>query len=143
MVQEDETEHFLCKALKDLKSTQDLLTNTHSPYYGNLLEKIVGTDTIPVFLLTKTGKNLAVYNVPFGCNAIYFRIESVECKQNCVTFSLLRSFDIFSNDCIQINEVIKLVKTNTMHTVELCEIAAIQLCDTSLLKNNIFTESKW
>lgn len=136
-------EHFLCKALQDIKNTQDILTNTHSPYFGNLLADIVGTDTIPIFLLTKTGKNLSVYNSSLGCNAIYFRIECVEKNKNRVTVSLLRSFDIYGEDCEMINEVVKLEKTNTKHTIDLSVITAIQLCDTALLKNNVFIESKW
>ncbi|WP_332651460.1 hypothetical protein [Lysinibacillus sp. 54212] len=143
MAVENGNEHFLCKALQDLKYTQDLLTNTHSPYYGNLLAKIIGTDTIPFFILTNTGKNLTVYNAPFDCNAMYFRIESVECDRNCLKVSLLRSFDIYGDDCQLINEVVKLEKTPTVHTIDLSLITAIQLCDTSLLKNNIFIESKW
>ena len=45
----------ICEALINLKELQDFIVNNSTPYFGNLLSKIVGADTIPFLLHTENG----------------------------------------------------------------------------------------
>jgi spore coat protein Z len=47
--------HSICEALIELKSLQDFLMNSSTKYFGPLLSKIAGVDTIPFLLLKKNG----------------------------------------------------------------------------------------
>ncbi len=67
--------HFVCEALSDIKALQDVITNFHSKYYGQLLMKIVGSDTIPLFLITNNGAHLRLLDTGKQFETEYFRID--------------------------------------------------------------------
>ena len=91
----------ICEALINLKELQDFIVNNSTPYFGNLLARIVGVDTIPFLLHTENGlfelmgfhhnkfhekKNVLLTN--------FFRIESIDKEACCATISLLIPIDI-------------------------------------------------
>ena len=140
----------ICEALLELKSLQDFLTNNSTKYFGKLLVKLVGTDTIPFILLTKnrlfthTHIEINDHAKKRGCfETNYFRIESIDKERCYATLSLLRPLDIISEHPSKIDEVVKLVKTDIFVEVDLARIYAIQPLDTDLLKRKIIIEPKW
>ncbi|MEK4229080.1 hypothetical protein [Solibacillus sp. FSL H8-0538] len=137
------SKQFLCESLCEIKELQDLIINFHSKYYGQLLVKIVGTDTIPFFLLTNNGVHLSLIDPVQQFETKYFRIESIDRELCRVTVSLLRSFDFEGNDTTSIADVVRLERTSTIKTVELTSILAIQLLNPNLLKRKIIIEPKW
>ncbi|MGE7090458.1 hypothetical protein ACQKII_03150 [Lysinibacillus sp. NPDC048646] len=135
--------HFVCEALYDIKALQDTITNFHSKYYGQLLVKIVGSDTIPLFLITNNGAHLRLIDTVKQFETEYFRIESVD-KERCRgTISLLRAYDYEGNETNSIADVVRLEKTSTEKSIELNSISAIQLLNPDLLKRKIMIEPKW
>lgn len=138
-----ESKRILCEALIELKSFQDLLKNSSSKYYGNLLAKIVGSDTIPFFLVTKKGVHLSQVETGGYFETKYFRIESID-SENCrVTISLLRPLDVEGNYAKSIYDVVRLEKTSSLKVIDLSFIGAVQPLDTELLKRKIIIEPKW
>lgn len=135
--------HFLCDALSDLKALQDTITDFNSKYYGQLLLKIVGSDTIPFILITNNGVHLKLIDKAKQFETEYFRIESID-KERCRgTVSLLRSFDFEGNDTNSIADVVRLERTSSEKTIELGFISAIQLLSPDLLQRKIIIEPKW
>ena len=135
--------HFLCEALCELKALQDSIIDFHSKYYGQLLLKIVGSDTIPFFLITDNGVRLRIIDIEKKFETEYFRIECIDKERCCGTISLLRPFDIEGNDTNSIADVVRLEKTSTKISIELECLSAIQLLNTDLLKGEIIIEPKW
>jgi hypothetical protein len=144
-----ESKECLCEALQELQSLQDYLANSSTKYFGKLLGKLVGVDTIPFFLLTKKGflslagmdKNKKTRKEECFTTK-YFRIESINQDSCCATVSLLRSFDVHGNDAYSICEVMKLKKTATCEYIDLSSICGIQPLDIELLKRKIIIEPK-
>ncbi len=142
--------HCICEALFELKSLQDFLTNNSTKYFGNLLAKLVGTDTIPFLLLTKNGR-FSHTNIEMNDEArteecfetSYFRIESIDKERCSAILSLLRPLNIVSEDTSKPGEVVKLVKTAIFIEVNLACIYAIQPLEAELLKRQIIIEPKW
>ena len=143
MEHENSKYDFLCEALEDLKTFQDLLTNSWSKYYGHLLTKIIGSDTIPFFLMTIEGVMLSLNDQMSDLETKYFRIENVEKQSRRITVSLLRAFDIEGNVTNTIKDVVRLEKTNAKVTVDLRCILAAQLLEPDLLCRKSYVESKW
>ncbi|QFG01068.1 hypothetical protein PB01_01870 [Psychrobacillus glaciei] len=139
----EESEHVLCGALVELKSFQDLLKDSPTKYFGNLLAKIVGTDTIPFFLITKTGDLLSLIDTDECFETNYFRVESIDREKCCTTISLLRPLDIEGNLCNSLCDVVRLEKSPTCKVVDLSSVCAIQPLDTKLLTRKIIIEPKW
>ncbi|CAH2714586.1 Spore coat protein Y [Neobacillus rhizosphaerae] len=144
------SKHFLCEALFELKSLQDFLTDSSTKYFGKLLAKLVGVDTIPFILLTKDGL-LSHEGVEINhengneesFTSNYFRIESIDKKESLATVSLLRPLDIQGDPPHSHHDVIRLKKTSNFIEVDLLTIYAIQTVDIELLKRKIIIEPKW
>ncbi|WP_107923788.1 CotY/CotZ family spore coat protein [Lysinibacillus parviboronicapiens] len=135
--------HFVCEALSDIKALQDVITNFHSKYYGQLLMKIVGSDTIPLFLITNNGAHLRLLDTGKQFETEYFRIESID-KERCRgTISLLRAYDYEGNETDSNADVVRLERTSTEKSIDLSSISAIQLLNPDLLKRKIIIEPKW
>ncbi|MEH7123885.1 CotY/CotZ family spore coat protein [Bacillus sp. JJ1773] len=142
--------HCICEALIELKSLQDILMNSSTKYFGPLLSKIAGVDTIPFLLLKNNGllsHLLTEINEKNGkrecIESNFFRIESID-KEKCVAIvSILRPFDIKGNHTNSVGKVMKLIKTPARKEVDLSSICAIQVLDTELLKRRIVIEPKW
>ncbi len=135
--------HFLCEALSDLKDLQDIMMNFHSKYFGQLLIKIVGSDTIPFFLITHSGAHLSLLDTVKQFETEFFRIEDVDRERCRGTVSLLRAFDYEGNDTNSIADVVRLEKTSTKKSIELSGISAIQLLKPDMLKGKFIIEPKW
>lgn len=146
----DDNIHCICEALCELKSLQDFLTNNSTKYFGLLLAKLVGTDTVPFLLLTKNGR-FSHTNTEMNDEArteeyfetSYFRIESVDKERRHAILSLLRPLNIVGEHTSKPEEVVKLVRTAIYIEVNLACIYAIQPLDTELLKRQIIIEPKW
>lgn len=115
----------------------------HTKYYGKLLLKIVGTDTIPFFLITCTGDHLRLIDTVNQFKTDYFRIESIDKEHCCVTVSLLRPLDYEGNITNTVADVVKLERTSTKQTIEVACLSAIQLLNPDLLKCKDIIEPKW
>ena len=135
--------HFICDALIELKALQDLIIEHHSKYYGKLLVRIVGSDTIPFFLIKNNGVHLRLIDKVKQFETEYFRIESVDSERCCGTISLLRPLDFEGNVTNSPADVVRLEKTSTKKYIELSCISAIQLLNLDLLKRKIIIEPKW
>lgn len=140
---ERESNHGLCDALYELKLFQDLLENSRTKFFGRLIGKIAGTDTIPFLLISKNGDPLSFSNRDECFETSYFRIESIARDTCCSTISLLRPLDIEGNFTNSFCDVVRLEKTSICKTVDLSRICAIQLLDTELLTRKIIIEPKW
>lgn len=147
---EQEHSHCLCEALFELKSLQDFLSNNSTKYFGKLLAKLVGTDTIPFLLLTKKGlfshKGTEI-NEDNGkieyFETTFFRIEAIDEERCCALITLLRPLNLRGDQNPKLSNVIKLTKTSICTDVHLASICAIQPLDTELLKRQIVIEPKW
>lgn len=145
----NENKYCLCEALFELKTLQDFLANTSTRYFGKLLPKLVGTDTIPFLLLTKDGLLELKGNVINHNNeeeffhTTFFRIESVD-KETCsATVSLLHPLSMDGESSLGLRDVIKLTKTSICIEINLNRIRAIQPLETELLKRKVIIEPKW
>lgn len=137
------SDNSICEALVELKLLQDVLANTPTKYFGHLLSKIVGTDTIPFFLITKKGTPLVLSNLDECFETSFLRIESTSQEKCCTTISLLRPLDIEGKLTNSFCDVVRLEKTSNCKVVDLSCICAIQLLDTELLTRKIIIEPKW
>lgn len=142
--------HSICEALLELKTWQDLLTNSSTKYFGSLLEKIAGVDTIPLLLLKKDGPlshKVLSKNEKSGKHGAFessfFRLESVDQKKSYAIVSILFPVDFKGNHTNSLYDVMKLEKTSHFIEVDLSYICAIQLLDTTFLKRKIIVEPKW
>lgn len=140
---ERKSTHCICDALLELKILQDLLQNSQTKFFGSLLAKIVGTDTIPFLLVTQKGDLLSLHSAMEGIETNYFRIESVDLENSSATLSLLRPLDIEGNLTTSPCDVVRLEKTSICKTVDVTCICAIQPLDTEMLKRKIIIEPKW
>ena len=143
MSMEKGKKHFVCEALSELKTLQDSITGFQSKYFGQLLLKIVGSDTIPFFLITNNGGRLRMVDNEKKVATEYFRIESVDQVYCRATVSLLRAFDFEGNETNLIADVVRVERTAIEKTIELGKITAIQLLNTDLLEGNFIIEPKW
>lgn len=141
---------YICEALIEIKELQDLLTNSSTKYFGHLLSKIAGVDTIPLLLLKKNGPlshKIIKINETTGkrepFESSYFRLESIDKENYRAWVSILCPLDIKGEPINSVGDVIKLIKTPTIIEVDLTLIFAIQLVDTELLKRKIIVEPKW
>lgn len=135
--------HFLCEALYDIKVLQDVVKDYHSKYFGQLLVKIVGSETIPFFLITQNGTHLRLMDTVKQFETEFFRIEAID-KELCRgTVSLLRAYDYEGHDTNLIAEVVRLERTSTVKSIELSGISAIQLLKPDMLKGKFIIEPKW
>lgn len=140
---ENGRKHFLCEALCEIKEVQDIIKDFHSKYYGQLLMKIIGSDTIPFVLIINNGGHLRLIDKVKQFETEFFRIESID-KERCRgTVSLLRAFDFEGLDTNSIADVVRLEKTTTEESIELGSISAIQLLNPDLLNKKIIIEPKW
>lgn len=133
----------LCEALEDLLKLQDMLTNAWSKYYGHLFIKLLGTDTIPFVLMTSKSTFFRLTDSVEQFETIYFRLESIEQVQKRIHVTLLRAFDVESNETDSLNETVRLEKTMAKASIDLRWISAIQLVDTKLFGREFYVESKW
>lgn len=139
----------LCEALIELKTLQDFLANTSTKYYGKLLAKLVGTDTIPFLLLTKDGllelksNKLNHDNDEESFKTTFFRIETIDKEKCSATVSLLHPLNIEGEVSLGLRDVIKLTKTSISTEIDLDGVYAIQPLDTELLKRKIIIEPKY
>lgn len=134
---------FLYEALEDIKTFQDMLTNSWSKYYGHLLIKIIGSDTIPFFLITTEGTMLSLSDAATQLETKYFRIEKIEKQSLTITVSLLRAFDLEDKETNTIKDVVRLEKSTAKAVVDLRYITAVQLLEPDLLVRKFYVESKW
>lgn len=133
----------ISNALYELLKFQEFIIEHETPFFGNLLEKLVAVDTIPFLLMTKDGCLNAMGIGAEGCFLTkFFRIEAIEEGANCATISLLRAFDICGEETDSIYEVMKLKKTDTCIEIDLSCICGIQIVDIDLLKRKIIIEPK-
>ncbi|MBS4194891.1 CotY/CotZ family spore coat protein [Lederbergia citri] len=138
---------IICNALIELKSLQDLLTESSSKYFGSKLSDLVGVDTIPFIMYTnegvlnRMGKDKTKDEETFVTN--FFRIESIDQKRYEVQVSLLRPLDIKGKDTLSIIDLIKLKKTNTFTTIDLSNIHGIQPLDVDYVKRKVIVEPKY
>lgn len=130
-------------ALIQLKSIQDTLIDSTSRYFGQLLLQIVGTDTIPFYLITKSNGIFSLWDVTNHFQASVFRIEAVEKEANSATISLLRAVDFEGKDTTSITDIFKLEKTSTQVSINLNNIMAVQLLSPTLLNRKIIIEPKY
>lgn len=142
--------HCICEALIELKTLQDLLTNSSTKYFGALLSKIAGIDTIPFLLIKKDGPLSHIVmdiNEKTGkqeCfESTFFRLESIDTDTCCARISILRPMDIKGEHTNSLCNVMKLVKTSACIEIDLSCICAIQTIDTELMKRKIVIEPKW
>ncbi|KOS64231.1 hypothetical protein FJQ98_10185 [Lysinibacillus agricola] len=143
MNSENRKNHFLCEALYDIKALQDVMKDFHSKYFGQLLVKIVGSDTIPFFLITHNGSHLKLMDTVKQFETEFFRIEAIDRERCRGTVSLLRAFDYEGHDTNIISDVVRLEKTSTEKSIELRGISAIQLLKPDMLKGKFIIEPKW
>lgn len=143
MNNENRRNHFLCEALYDIKTLQDVMNDFHSKYFGQLLVNIIGSDTIPFFLVTHKGARLKLLDTVKKFETEFFRIEDIDRERCRGTFSLLRAYDYEGNDTNLITEVVRLEKTSTKKSIELSGISAIQLLKPDMLKGKYIIEPKW
>ncbi|WP_285397247.1 hypothetical protein [Lysinibacillus sp. fls2-241-R2A-57] len=115
----------------------------HSKYFGQLLVKIVGSDTIPFFLVTHNGTHLKLLDTVKQFETEFFRIEAIDRERCRGTISLLRAFDYEDRDTNLIADVVRLEKTSTEKSIELSGIYAIQLLKPEMLKGKLIIEPKW
>lgn len=139
----EQKKYSLCEALEELKRLQDMLTNSWSKYYGHLFIKMLGTDTIPFVLITTEATMLRLTDYVEQVDTMYFRIEAIESEEQRIKVTLLRAFDLESNEIHSVREVVRLEKTNATADVDLRWISAIQLVDTRLFGSEFYVESKW
>lgn len=135
--------YFVCDALCELKTLQDSIRDFHSKYFGQLLLKIVGSDTIPFFLIMNNGVHLRLLDKEKKIETVHFRIESVDRDYCRATVSLLRALDYEGKDTNMMADVVRLERTSIKKTIELSNVTAIQLLNTDLLGEKIFIEPKW
>lgn len=140
----------ICEALINLKELQDFIVNNSTPYFGNLLARIVGADTIPFLLHTENGlfELMSFHHnkshIEKECFVTsFFRIESIDREACCATISLLIPIDIHGDVTNSICDVMILRKTSTCRELDLSCFCAIQALDTDLLKRQIIIEPKW
>lgn len=119
------------------------MMNFHSKYFDQLLVKIVGSDTIPFFLITHNGTHLRLMDTVKQFETEFFRIEAVDQEHCRGIVSLLRAFDYEGKDTNNIGDVIRLEKTATKKSIELGSISAIQLLKPDMLKGKFIIEPKW
>lgn len=134
---------FLCDALLEIKYFQDLLEKSSSKYYGHLLLKMLGSDTIPVTFTTNMGSPLSLIEAGTGTETRYFRIEEIDEEKHLIIVSLLRPLDIFGDIANSMSDVVKLEKTTTKNTLCLMLISGVQLFNTTLLTKKMIIEPKW
>ncbi|KMY32771.1 hypothetical protein ACZ11_11825 [Lysinibacillus xylanilyticus] len=143
MNNENTKKHFLCEALYDIKTLQDIIKDFHSKYFGQLLMKIVGNDTIPFFLITHDGTHLRLMDTVKQFETEFFRIEAIDREHCRGTVSLLRAYDYEGNDTNLTAEVVRLERTSSEKSIELSGISAIQLLKPDMLKRKFIIEPKW
>lgn len=139
---ENGCKHCICDALFELKELQDLINDLQSKYYGQLLLKIVGVDTIPFLLIKSNGDHLSLIDIEKQFETKCFRIESIDEVNCCGTISLLRAFDFEGFDTDSIDEVVRLEKTSIIRMIDLKCFSAIQLLNPNLLCEKIIIEPK-
>ncbi|MDZ5472998.1 CotY/CotZ family spore coat protein [Bacillus sp. 31A1R] len=146
----DSSKDCLIEALLELKALQDFISNSSTKYFGKLLPKLIGADTIPFFLSTKEGLLTLTgddFNKKTGKSTCfstkYFRIESILKESGCVIVSLLMPLDIHGEHTKNICDCIQLKKTSTCVTIDFSCICAIQPLELELLKRKIIVEPKW
>lgn len=131
-------------ALLELLKLQKEIKNSSIPYFGKLLARLVGVDTIPFLLITKDGflelegtdkKDQKTFHTRF------FTIEEID--EECAKISLLRAFDVCGEDTKILCDVVKLRKTHECVEVDLDCICGIQCLDIDLLKREFIIEPKW
>lgn len=146
---ENEHKHCLCEALIELQTLQDFLSNSSTKYFGKILAKVAGTDTIPFLLITKDGllelkgRLINDNNEDESFTTTFFRIEKIDKERCCAILSLLYPFNMEGEKSLGLCDVIKLTKTSILIEIELNAICAIQPLDTELLKRKIIIEPKW
>ncbi len=132
----DEQRYHLGEVLKEIHYFQELIEHSRTKHFDCLLLKIVGSDTIPVLLLTRQGTPLRLTNYDEGFTTCYFRIEKVDGKHGLLTISFLRPMMVEG-------ELASLEKTAKRVTIHSDTLSGVQLLSTSLLSANMFIESKW
>lgn len=142
MNNENTKKHFLCEALYDIKALQDIIKDFHSKYFGQLLVKIVGNDTIPFFLIRHDGTHLRLMDTVKQFETGFFRIEDIDREQCRGTVSLLRAYDYRGHDTNLLAEVVRLERTSSEKSIELSGISAIQLLNPDMLKKKFIIEPK-
>jgi len=140
---ENDNKHYLIESLIELKEIQDIITNSQTKYFDQLLLKLVGTDTVPFFLIMNNGRHLRIIDMTEQFETEYFRIESIDRELRNVTVSLLRALDFEGNDTFSIADVVKLEKTSITRSINLNFISGVQFLSTDLLRGKIIYEPKW
>ncbi len=139
----DEQQNCLCDVLKEILHFQNLIEHTWTKHFNYLLLKIVGSDTIPIALLTRRGTHLQLTDYESGFTTCYFRIENIDVSNNLLTVSFLCPMSIEGEPIMRAEEMVTLKKTNREATINIATLSGVQLFSTSLLSANIFVESKW
>src|SRR5690554_3565424 len=84
----------ISEALMELLVLQDFIKHSTIPYFGKLLARLVGVDTIPIMLQTKDGflkllgfetKDGTGEKQPFITS--FFRLEEIDKDKNCAVVS--------------------------------------------------------
>ncbi|WP_042473445.1 hypothetical protein [Bacillus ndiopicus] len=139
----DEQQNRLCEVLQEILHFQNLIEHTRTKHFNHLLLKIIGSDTIPIALLTRRGTHLQLTDYESGFATCYFRIENIDAARNLVTVSLLCPMSIEREPTTQSEEMVTLEKTDKRATVSTTTLSGVRLLSTSLLSANVFIESKW
>jgi len=135
--------HYLIDALTEIKEVQDKITNSQTKYFDQLLLTLVGTDTIPFFLIMNNGRHLRFIDIDEQLETEFLRIESIDRELRNVTVSLLRALDFEENDTNLIADVVSLEKTSSKRSINLDFISGVQLLSPDLLRRKIICEPKW
>lgn len=139
----DEQQNRLCEVLKEIQHFQNIIEHTWTKHFDYLLLKIVGSDTIPMMLLTERGTALQLTDYENGFTTCYFRMENIDAARNLVTVSFLCPMSIEGEPVVRAEEVVTLKKTNKEATINIATLSGVRLLSTSLLSVNVFVESKW
>ena len=131
----------LYQPFKDLLSLQHQLTAKQSKYFGNLFQKLLGTDTIPFLLMTTEGEILHLSSASLNSETMYFRLEAVEEHQ--IFVSLLQAFDFEGEKLKNVKDLARLERTTATAFIPLQQVSAIQVVSPFLLSTKYFIESKW
>lgn len=136
--------------LNDIKELQDLIIHSKTKYFGRLLAKIAGVDTIPILLQTAECRLrlMGHYINEDNCkeepfHTSLFRIEEIDKKANCASVSLLLPLNIHGEYTDDLCDTFLLRKTDVCSTIDLSCLCGVQPLDTDLMKRKIIIEPKW
>lgn len=147
---EIEQKSCISDILTDIKELQDLIIHSRTKYFGKLLAKVAGVDTIPIILQTSDCrlKLMGHYINEHTCSeepfhTVFFRIQEIDKKKNCATVELLLPLNIHGEYTDELCDTLLLRRTADCSTIDLSCLCGVQPLDTDLMKRKIIIEPKW